>query len=364
MKRPLLITFLFSLISPTIQASTEDLFLQAKTFKNQSPNSISLGVDLVNDTVDVFDIRESEGVQNNTGDYKGTHITATYQFHPQWKIEGSYWFREIDYSGEANSIHSPMLAIQFLPNIQLDTKDAVAFRMSIWGNQANSVTKASPTFVNNHNFKNITVIQPQDLQLQFDGIFSHQIDSMNLVNAIISGGYSRVKVKNIKLQTKKNACLMDISVQSNNIFTGQLSEPCILENFIIDEMTTSGNAKEFGFEIDKDLKYDALFTNLGASWNFRYQKFESQLAYQYQRLWRKNIDDRVSNFGNQPIKDNHTFGAKLSYDFHPKVSVFLQGEMFKNNFIGHIPFLYNGITASRLDKKYGLASLGVTVHGF
>jgi len=100
------------------------------------------------------------------------------------------------------------------------------------------------------------------------------------------------------------------------------------------------------------------------SWNWRYRQFESQLAYQYQRLWRNDIDDRVSNFGNSPIKDNHTLGAKFSYDFSPHVTGFIEGQVFQRNFVGDIPFLYNGVTASRLDKRYGLASVGITLHSF
>ena len=43
---------------------------------------------------------------------------------------------------------------------------------------------------------------------------------------------------------------------------------------------------------------------------------------------------------------------------------FIKGEIYQHNLVGYVPFLYNGVTASRLDKKYGLASLGVTFHGF
>lgn len=55
---------------------------------------------------------------------------------------------------------------------------------------------------------------------------------------------------------------------------------------------------------------------------------------------------------------------KLNYDFTPRVRGFIKGEIYQHNLVGYVPFLYNGVTASRLDKKYGLASLGVTFHGF
>ena len=44
------------------------------------------------------------------------------------------------------------------------------------------------------------------------------------------------------------------------------------------------------------------------------------------------------------------------------ITPFVEGYLFKRNFVGNIPFLYNGVTASRLDRKYGYASLGVNFH--
>ena len=43
---------------------------------------------------------------------------------------------------------------------------------------------------------------------------------------------------------------------------------------------------------------------------------------------------------------------------------FMEGEFYQHNFVGNIPFLYNGVTASRLDRRYGLATLGLTFQGF
>lgn len=62
-----------------------------------------------------------------------------------------------------------------------------------------------------------------------------------------------------------------------------------------------------GLICKEDLNYDAYFASIGASWNWRYQNFESQLAYQYQQLWRKEIDDRISNFG----KEGNSLQSKL-----------------------------------------------------
>lgn len=354
------------LCTTTVFAAPNDIFRMSKDFKNNDHKLItSFSYDLVNDSVDVLDIREKEGLnESNAGDYDGFNLGAKYKINSFWSIEATYWYRNIEYSNEQNKIHSASIATSFSPDLDLKPNNHLSFRASLWGNQSNQLNKSTPTKVNGTSFQEIQVIDPSDLQLQFDALFSRKLDLMNQLNAIISVGYSQVKIKQLKIQAIQSGCLMNVDIDSNNHYVSELARPCSNDNIIVDQLHSEGNAQEFGLDIDKDLNYDSYYAGLGGSWNFRYEKFESQLGYQYQRLWRKDIDDRVSNFGNQPIKDNHTFGAKFSYDIVPKASVFLKGEMYKNNFIGHIPFLYNGVTASRLDKKYGLASVGVTFHGF
>ncbi|MND57125.1 hypothetical protein D3C80_482470 [compost metagenome] len=187
---------------------------------------------------------------------------------------------------------------------------------------------------------------------------------MNQINLFAGVGYSQVKVDSLDLQAKYKGCLMDININSSNQYSGKLNKPCSIDNLLVNQLNISGNASDYGIEIQNDLNYNAYFTSLGGSWNWRYRQFESQIAYQYQHLWRDNIDDRVRNFGNTPVNNNHSLGLKLSYDVTPKISTFMKGEFYQHNFIGNIPFLYNGVTASRLDRRYGLATLGLTFQGF
>ncbi len=49
------------LSSFTAWAAPNDLYLQANSF-TQTDTALSIGIDAVNDTIDVFNIRESEGV--------------------------------------------------------------------------------------------------------------------------------------------------------------------------------------------------------------------------------------------------------------------------------------------------------------
>ena len=347
-------------------AAPNDLFLQADDFKAQdSALKVTFAIDAVNETIDVFDMRQSEGVSGDRGDYIGGHIAGEYQIDPNWSIEGQYYYREIDLAPDTNTIHSGLIGLRYQPDFAfLGKNDALAFRASIWGNQSPELNKSSPTRVNNQSFENIVVEKPQDLQLQLDALFSRKIDHMNQVNAFASLGYSKVEVDRLKLQTRYQGCLANMSIGSNNQYIGQLAEPCKIGGSTIYQLEIEGDASEYGVDVDKDLNYDSYFASLGASWNWRYQNFESQIAYQYQYVWRNDVDDRVSQFGNSAIKDNHNLGLKLSYDLTPRMTAFVQGELYQHNFIGQIPFLYNGTTASRLDRRYGVASLGLRLHHF
>lgn len=366
MKIKYFIIALTTITSSYAFAAPDDLFLQASDFKkNDHPLTLQLAVDAVNDTIDILDMRQSEGISGDRGDYLGAHLSAQYQIHPNWQIEGRYYYRDIDFAPDTNTIHTGLIGLRYQPDFQfLDKNDAIAFRGSIWGNQSDTLKKSTPTRVQGRTLDQVEVEQPQDFQLQFDALFSRKIDHMNQINAFASLGYSQVELERLNLRTRYQGCLANISIDQNNQYTGHLIESCQIGGAIVDDLNLSGDAAEYGLDMQKDLNYDSYFASVGGSWNWRYQQFESQLAYQYQRLWRDNIDDRLNQFGHHALKDNHNLGLKLSYDLTPRLTAFVQGEIYQHNFVGQIPFLYNGVTASRLDRRYGLASIGVKLHSF
>ncbi len=341
-------------------AAPADTFLIANNLlKEEAKLNISLSIDAVNDSIDFLEMRESENISDKSaGDYIGFNIGTLYSFHDQWAIEASYWQREIDYSKDTNEIESAYLGLSYLPT-SLNTKSsALKLRASIWGNQSDVLDKTTPTLVNSNTIDQVSVNNPQDIQYQLDAIFSKKIDPLNQLNFFTNVGYSKVEVDSLDLIVSYSGCPYQIHIPNNNQFIGKGITACGADT------TITGPAQAFNLDVQKDLNYESYYAAFGGSWNFRYRKFESQLAYQYQHLWRNDIDDRVKNFGNSPIKDNHTIGARFSYDFTPQITGFIRGEIYKNNFVGNIPFLYNGVTASRLDKKYGLASLGIKLNLF
>lgn len=365
--RKLYLSSFFLIASQTGFAAPNDLFLQARELKSHSQDlKINVAVDAVNETIDVLNLRDSSGSNSseNTGDYFGGHISAEYKFSPNLKAEVEYWERQIDVASDTNTINSWLVGTTYYPELHLAKKDQIALRASAWGNFSDELNKNSPTSVNGRTFNRFSVTNPNDIQFQLDGIFSRKLDFMNQLNAFASLGYSKVSVESLKAQARLQGCSINLDIDSSNQYQGELASPCTVGNATINQLEVSGNASEFGINVQDDLNYDAYFTNIGGSWNWRYQKFESQWGYQYQRLWRNNVDDRVSRFGSQAVKDNHTIAVKVSYDYSPKITPFFEAQYFVRNFVGTIPFIYNGVTASRLDQAYGLATLGVQFRGF
>ena len=352
-------------LAPCVFAAPNDVFLQPTVINTANPLSLEASYDLVNDTVDVFNIRASEGVlAENAGDYDGGHLKLSYAFHPQWVAQVAYWNRNIEYGQDTNKIDSWLTALEYQPQLALKPNDDVAIRLALWGNQSDQLSKSSTTVVNNQRFSNIQVNDLSDIQAQIDLLFSRRLDRQNKLNGFASLGYSKVEVDSLTARLTTRGCNFNIQVNSGNQLNGQLAAPCTTGGTTVTEASFTDLASNYGLDMDKDLSYDAGFLSLGGSWNWSYKKFSTQLGYQYQYLMRQDIDDRVGNYGNSAVKSNHTLGLDVAYKVNPYVSLFAATQAFKNNFVGTIPFLYNSVTASRLDRKYGYVSLGVRLANF
>lgn len=352
---------LFFLPVCTCFAASDNHFSQAiHTSENKdSKLEVSLSFDQANDSIDIFDIKKNDG-----GYYSGGNIAAKYTLNDHWKLEAAYAYRKMDYAKAINTIHSPMIGIQYFPDLGLSDSTSVMFEFSIWGNLADQYQKNTSTKVNKYRFNEINVIDPYDWQLQLDSVLSHQLTKRSQINSFFNIGYSQVKINHIEAKAKIDGCLLDINIQSNNTYTGKLIEPCIQDNSTVNRLNVKGSTDEFGLDFQKDLNYDAIFTGIGGSWNWRYKNLESQLGYEFQRVWRNDVDDRTRNFSNFPVKENHTIGAKLSYDFTPKIATFISTGIYQHNYIAKIPLFYNSVTSSRFDKRYGFASIGLTFRAF
>lgn len=115
-------------------AAPDDVFLQAEPASGEFSTFRAEGsYDMVNSTVDVFNLRGGQGMPDNAGDYRGGRLMLGYKLSPTWSASAAYWRRGIDYGQDNNRIHTWMLALYYDPLAEPGARDRALFRFSAWG---------------------------------------------------------------------------------------------------------------------------------------------------------------------------------------------------------------------------------------
>ncbi len=347
-------------------AAPDDVFMQAEPATGEFTSfRAEASYDLVNSTVDIFNLRQSQGsVPDNAGDYRGGRLMLGYKFNPHWSGSATYWRRGIDYGKDTNNIDSWMLALHYDPLAEPGARDRIMLRFSLWGDRAGSLTRSSAVKVGSTTFNGVTVHDANDVQGQADVIFSGQLTERNQLTGFLGLGVSRVTIGGINTSLQRGGCNFNVSIGSDNVANGNLAAPCRVGNVNLQSASFSSDAGQYGLNINDDFTYTAGFLNLGGSWRWKYENFSARLGYQFQYLVRSNVDSHTRAYGYSPIKSNHTLGMELSYAVVKNVEVFLRGQASLYNFVGTIPFLYNAATAGKMDRYYGYGSIGIRFSGF
>jgi len=347
-------------------AAPDDVFMQAEPATGEFTSvRVEASYDMVNNTVDVFNLRQSQGrVPDNAGDYRGGKLMLGYKFSPHWSGSATYWRRGIDYGPDTNDIDSWMVALHYDPLAEPGARDRIMMRLSLWGDHSGSLSRSSPLTVRNTTFNSITVKDANDIQGQADVIFSGELTERNQLTGFIGLGVSRVSIGGINTRLQRGNCNFNVAIGSDNIANGALAAPCRVGNVNLQSASFAVDAGQFGLNVNDDFTYTAGYLNLGGSWRWKYENFAARLGYQFQYLLRSNVDSHARNYGNSPIRSNHTLGLELSYAVVKNVEVFLRGQASLHNFVGTIPFLYNAATAGKMDRYYGYGSIGIRFSGF
>lgn len=346
-------------------AAPNDVFLHTEPNIGDSDFHGEVGYDLMNSAVDVFNLRTRQGpVPDHAGDYHGGHLSLGYNLSPNWSTEATYWRRNIAYGADTNAVDSWLVSLYYDPIALPLAEDRAVFRFSVWGDHAGRVDKSTSTTIKTTTFNQITVNNPNDMQAQLDAIFSSVLNERNLLTWFVSAGVSKVDVGDVNAVQMRGNCKFNVDISTDNIANGTLAAPCTTSAGQLLDASFTTNASQYGVDVKKDLNYTASFLGLGGSWRWKYNRFTTNLGYQYQYIRRNGVDKQVASFGASPITSNQTLGLDVAYKLNKNLDVFIQGQAFKSNFVGTIPFLYNTMTAGRLDRYYGITSLGLRFSGF
>lgn len=330
---------------------------------------LEIAVDAMNDTLDVFDIRGRDPVYGgtNVGDYSGVHLRGGWKPAERWWIDAALWRRKIDYRNDSGSLTSWQLAAQYrfagdagdAPGIGAGGTTAWALRGSVWGNRSGTLEKRSPTTLAGYTMDTVSIDSPRDLQWQFD-----LIGTRGGPDASVSwfGGVQRGKVDYSRLTGTATAgsCPYSVAFGDSSTVLTQTAD-----------CTGSGGTLAAGTQVTVDnsalglnprdaLAYTATVLRAGVNAHRRWGAWHLRGGLAYEHHDRGDaLEDAAQSLSGTYQSGNLSAALEVGYRFTPTLVGFVRGTAWQHQLMGEVPFLYNGVTAKRSDRRYGIVSVGV-----
>jgi hypothetical protein len=332
-------------------AAPLDALLTTETHGRANELHLDLGVDAVNDTLDIFNIRDQDPkyAGTNVGDYKGVHLLVGYGLTEQLWVDAGFWRREISYRTDTETLNSWQAALQYRFSGSPDSIARYGVRIGAWGNEAGVLNKSTPTSAFNQSLDSISVNNPRDRQFQIDLIGSWKIKPEIRLGAFAGGGISQVDLGSITAGYK--GCLYDIRFSSSEVSGTQVGR-C---GGLLSSRFTAPVTDDYS----QGLAYSGHYVHAGVNLRWQVAKWTLKGGYTLQQLTRENVDDMVTRQGGTAYTRNNILEGELSHAWGLHFEGYARAEVMSNQFVGEIPFAYNAFTASKFGGKYGLLSLGL-----
>jgi hypothetical protein len=348
----LVLAALFSLPVP-LCAAPLDAFLSADTRMKAGEGRLELAYDAVNSTLDVFKVRANDPVYGGTsvGDYSGWHLRGIYELSDRLSIDGGLWKRQIEYRQDKHSISSWQMAAQYrFFEYGYSRNFSSALRMGAWGNSAGSLSKSTPTTFQGQTLDTLNVINPKDVQKQVDLLGTWHLGDQTDWSAFIGTGTSRVTVDSMTATlTTADGCVFNLVFTPSGT-TATLAAPC--GNLV--EATVSSPTN-----VLQELSYDAHYSHAGTMLQWHGDDWQLTGGYHFQKLNRSGVDARIAERGGIAYKTNRIVVGEILRKVAQNSAVFVRAQLMSNQFVGEIPFTYNGFTANKFDRRYGFVSFGM-----
>ncbi len=327
--------------------------------------SISLSSYLMNDTVDVLDIKESE-LGNSTsydsiGDLDGYGLKIRYGIKDDLMLHLSVTNHNIQYSSNS------------LKNQNIDTFirfNAIQEQYAIF----NSGISLDVGYVENklEDFYLSDLAQLNDLARNIFGDSSLPIEQIEDNNdPILSLGDYYIPNLNtvdpndkVKLDEKPWVALKDTSDQSYylRILTGMHFKQSTLDFYTgvkktkIKNLITANNdliskATLQGYTIEQLLNRDETMYMAGFNYSYEKNRYIYEFGFEYDKFKRDS--------GLDYIDFNYIFDASVTKYINKNISIFAAGKIMYRQFNGQIPYLYNEYSQTSYDHKYGYAQAGI-----
>ncbi len=314
---------------------------------NEKELKVKVNYNKINDTIDVFNIKESELGRANVGsigDASGLDISLGYGINSQNSIYYNFEYLSINYGDTKlkNKKHEVFGKINLNPYIE-NLLLPLSIDLGLTLNSADDIEIKSDSFLNSM----IQKIRPGTSMVFKDGGVSYQNSQLFIVNR--DGIVPFMKIGNMSDLSFFIRATGRLEFQSStlNLYAGtkatSIDSDIVLHDVIQDILDV---------EIEGTvLKRDEKSIFLGFDYVYEYQDFLFQGGYEY-----LNIFGREDNV--KETDDNHIFKGSISRKLSEEFTVFIGGKAMLHQFNSVIPYLYNRYTKSKYRKKYGYAKIG------
>lgn len=341
-----------------LQAAPLDaLWLSAIPEHAAGHGRIELMSDQVNDTVDIFNVRDGDPRYAGTsaGDYAGQHVYGIHQITSRWSVDGSVWRRRINFRNDPARFNSWHVATQY-QLVEPAGRGGMgsALRLSHWTSSSAAIRRTSPVTLNGTTLESFSVDSPKDTQWQGDWVSGWAITPSSSFNLFGGVGRSRVSVGALGATLMRGGCLYSAAIEGSRVH-GRLSQPCgdLLEaRFNIP-------VSALGIDPASQTSYTASFAQAGFNVGWHHGDWMWRGGFLVRQFRRNQVDDILQAQGVAPVKSVRVLMSELDHRFSSRWVGTVRAEVTSSQLMADVPSLYNGLTASRLGQRYGLVSVGV-----
>ena len=309
---------------------------------------------VVNDTLDIFDVREKELGDSNLfqagiGDYSGFKGIANYGLTNWLMLHYSYQYGDMDTTLGSSSTFKGLASSDTLST----GSHNAGFRLNIL-----SEGRKAPALA---------------LEAAYSRNYSD--DALITFTGISTGG---TKIDFIERQNIRMSDLSDEGVEFRLLISKTMSRvtPTVWAGYsryrantkISTSITFLPIKENFDRKLDMDEEAFSLGVGLGVQFIERLPIF---LSYRFLALDRDikmdtpfntSILARYTNPDNMDKeKQNHIFSGKIMYWITPHINLGLEGWLYTNHFLGIVPHYNNPFTNRFFDKMYGYLGIGLGV---
>lgn len=290
----------------------------------------SLFYEKINDTLDIFNIKESQtaGIAPRAGldlgaigDMQGLRPVLNFGLSDRFMLRYRAERQDIQFGTGTLRNVSHDIGLRYSLLAERGRRPAVSLEPIYRSNRGRGIRRR---FTQVTAF-GLTVIPPNPIDLEIGGVGDSTwalriLASKRLSRKFLLHGWYELASSDITSEFKTN-----VPIQQ---FTD-----------IVNSITYTQNHQILG---------------VGGNWRWGPRLVAGASAQKY--FLDRSIDDAIPD----GVTEGLAIQTRLSYAVRPKAWITLDAQYFSNQLLGKIPYVYNKFTASRFDKVYGYLGLGVT----